>query len=378
MKKRLTFNFKFSTLNSQLSTFSYLCPMRLLFFNPENDLALASGDSHYTPPASARQMAQDLQRLPLLWAQPDDLILLRDGTVVDDCGHLTFNFQLSTINYKLLPWGWSPLLVRQLSELGVPASLLPTEKQMKAYRQASSRERGVRLLSALRQRLASEPLIIGESAWCTTEEDIWEHHRRYGSSMLKAPWSGSGRGVHPVSGTPTDKDVAWVRRVIARQGGVEIEPIYYNKVQDLALELWCEGGQVRDEGLSLFTTTAGGVYSGNLVASEDEKLRLLSAYIPLELLAEVRRQIVDLLNDALRDGSLPSWYTGPLGIDMMITANRQLLTGNFQYSLHPFIELNLRMTMGWVALQLGRDLRPNEKRLFRIIQERGRYHWENR
>lgn len=352
--------------------------MRLLLFNPENDLALASGDSHYTPPASARQMAQDLQRLPLLWAQPDDHILLRDGTVVDDCGHLTFNFQLSTINYKLLPWGWSPLLVRQLSELGVPASLLPTEKQMEAYRQASSRETGVRLLSALRQRLASEPLIIGESVWCTTEDSVWEHHCRYGSSMLKAPWSGSGRGVHPVPGTPTDKDVAWVRRVIARQGGVEIEPIYYNKVQDLALELWCEGGHVRDEGLSLFTTTAGGVYSGNLVASEDEKLRLLSAYIPLELLAEVRRQIVDLLNDALRDGSLPSWYIGPLGIDMMITANRQLLTSNCQYSLHPFIELNLRMTMGWVALQLARGLSPNEIRLFRIIQERGRYHWENR
>ena len=350
--------------------------MRLLIFNPENDLALASGDPHYTPPASARQMAQDLQRLPLLWAQPDDLILLHDGSLIDAQGNSSL-FTLHSSFSSLLPWGWSPLLVRQLSDAGVPVSLLPTQEQMMAYRQASSRQTGVQLLSALRQRMASEPLIIGESAWCTTEDAVWEQHRCYGSSMLKAPWSGSGRGVHPVPGAPTDKDVAWVKRIISRQGGVEIEPIYYNKVQDLALELWCEDGRVSDEGLSLFTTTAGGVYSGNLVASEDEKLRLLSAYIPLELLAEVRKQIIDLLNDALRDGLLPTWYTGPLGIDMMIIVNRQLLTDNCQYSLHPLVELNLRMTMGWVALQLARELSPNETRLFRIVQERGRYRWEN-
>lgn len=337
--------------------------MRLLIFNPENDLALASGDPHYTPPASARQMAQDLQRLPLLWAQPDDTLLLPD-------------FKLSTLNFQLLPWGWSPLLVRQLQKAGVPASLLPTNAQIEEYRQASSRQTGVQLLAALRQRLASEPLVIGESAWCTTEVAVWAQHRRNGGSMLKAPWSGSGRGVHPVPSSPTDKDYAWVKRILSRQGGIEIEPIYYNKVQDLALELWCEGGQVRDEGLSLFTTTAGGVYSGNLVASEEEKLRLLSEYIPLELLTEVRRQFVDLLNESLRNGLLPSWYTGPLGIDMMIIRILHSPFSIFKYLLHPLIELNLRMTMGWVALQLARNLKPGEKRLFRIVQERGRYRYE--
>ena len=50
---------------------------RLLYFNPENDLALAANDPHYTPPASALRMATDLQRLPLRWAEPDDFILLR-------------------------------------------------------------------------------------------------------------------------------------------------------------------------------------------------------------------------------------------------------------------------------------------------------------
>ena len=75
---------------------------RLLYFNPENDLALAANDAHYTPPASALQMATDLQRLPLRWAQPDDLILLRDGSFMDVHGTVVdrkaLNSLLSTFN----------------------------------------------------------------------------------------------------------------------------------------------------------------------------------------------------------------------------------------------------------------------------------------
>lgn len=53
-------------------------PRYIHYFNPENDLALASGDAHYTPPASARQMARDLQSLPRLWAKAGDWVLLID------------------------------------------------------------------------------------------------------------------------------------------------------------------------------------------------------------------------------------------------------------------------------------------------------------
>ena len=53
-------------------------PRYIHYFNPENDLALASGDAHYTPPASARQMARDLQSLPCLWAKAGDWVLLED------------------------------------------------------------------------------------------------------------------------------------------------------------------------------------------------------------------------------------------------------------------------------------------------------------
>jgi len=356
-------------------------------------------------------MAQDLAEFPLLWAQPDDFILHPDGIVIDAQNKLALNSQLSTLNYQILPWGWSPLLVCQLRDWGIDESLLPSVEQMEAYRTASSRQTAVCLLEHL-QRKWPEPfdkgLLVGTSSWCTTEEEVAAAVAAYGgSAVLKAPWSSSGRGVkklstvnpplstlNPQPSTLNPQLSPWIRRTLRCQGGVEVEPLYYNKVVDFAVEYWSEGGQVRDESLSLFTTTEGGVYSGNLVASEEEKVRRLSAYISPALLAETRSQLVDLLNEAFHSGLLPAWYTGPLGIDMMIcqtplstpspppqlsTLNSQLSTLNSQFStfnLHPFIELNLRMTMGWVALQLSKTLQPHETRRFRIVQEGGRYHYE--
>ena len=47
----------------------------LYLFNPENDMALACGDSYYMPPTSARRMAADLSVLPAWYAAPGDAVL---------------------------------------------------------------------------------------------------------------------------------------------------------------------------------------------------------------------------------------------------------------------------------------------------------------
>lgn len=320
-----------------------------MLFNPWNDLALASNDPHYTPPASAIQMAEDLADLSFLWADLSDI--------------------------RILPWGWSPLLVSLLREAGVADENLPTVTQMAEYRAFASRQTAVRLLRNLKEMWLDawrEGWMIGESCWCRAEQEVRSVHLAYGASMLKAPWSGSGRGVHPTTVRLSDKDVAWIRRTLHRQGGVEVEPLYYNKVLDFAMEFWAEAGRVRYEGLSLFTTTAGGVYSGNLVASEQEKQRRLAQYIPLNRLLTLRERLLKLLGRA----HIPSWYTGPFGIDMMVVARTPSSIDSCSYSIHPLVEINFRMTMGWLALQLAHDLKPDEICLFRILQERGHYRWE--
>lgn len=318
-------------------------------------MALASNDAHYTPPASALQMAADLQRLPQIWAEEDDIILLRNpaSSILPSC---------KESECDILPWGWSPLLVRQLQELGIPVDLLPTKEQILSYRSFSSRQKAVELLGRLRQEWP-EPFecgtLVGKSIWCSSEYEVLRAVDQYdGRAMLKAPWSSSGRGVHPVQHTVTEKTISWINSTLQRQGGVEVEPLY-NRVQDFALEFWSDHGNVRYEGLSLFNTTAGGVYAGNLVASEEEKETRLAAYISSALLRDVKEHLTKLLNSA----GVPQWYNGPLGVDLMIT----------DCALHPLVEINLRMTMGWVALKLIPKLQYGETATFSIVQQAGHY-----
>ena len=361
--------------------------MRLLYFNPENDLALAANDPHYTPPASALQMAADLERLPLQYAEAGDVVLLRDGSFIDASAAPMSRFDLTALQ-ALFPWGWSPLVVRELREAGVSDDFLPTREQLADYRAFASRQTAVRLLARLRDSWPEawhEACLVGESSWCTTADAVAAVQSVYGRVMLKAPWSGSGRGVHPTAQLLTEKDWAWIRRTLKRQGGVEVEPIY-NKVQDFAMEFWAEHGKVRYEGLSLFSTTDGGVYSGNLVASETEKERRLARYVSSERLRTLRDRLLVLLNDA----GLPAWYTGPFGIDMMICQapfpESSSLTREGLWeeprpggvAIHPLVELNLRMTMGWLAIQLSRQRPQEECRTFRILQQEGRYRYELR
>lgn len=338
--------------------------IRQLYFNPWNDLALAAGDPHYTPPASARQMARDLAGLPRLWGGEP--------------------FVPGAAQAPFLVWGWSPLLVRLLREAGVEERCLPTADQMDAYRAWSSRQMAVGLLQRLRtscpEAFSGDGALVGKSSWCRTTEEVLEAHARYGRSMLKAPWSGSGRGVHPVAtATLTPRDLAWVQRTLQRQGGVEAEPLY-ERVQDFALEFWAEEGHVRYEGLSLFATTPGGVYAGNLVASEDEKLRRLARYVNPALVRGLCTRLTHLLSTA----RLPEWYTGPLGVDMMVVQPLLFRKGDYSppfeggaegrgFLLHPLVEVNLRMTMGWVALQLAPQLAADEVATFRIGTADGHY-----
>ena len=62
---------------------------------------------------------------------------------------------------------------------------------------------------------------------------------------------------------------------------------------------------------------------------------------------------MDIVEGALRDiailaqDKISPLYTGPFGIDMMVVRNN-----HDEHVLHPCVELNLRRTMGHVALSL--------------------------
>ena len=327
---------------------------RILYFNPENDLALAAADPHYTPPASALQMATDLQRLPLRWAEADDLVLLRDGSFMDvHCTAVdrkTFNSHDALL---CLPWGWSPLTVNDFLRAGVPPSMLPSDDEMQAFRTLSGRATAADVLCRLHERLASggyAPSVVGEAHVCHTMEEARQWHGLWGDTMFKQPWSGSGRGLLPAhNGELTSKNEAWIARTLRLQGYLMAEPLYERR-HDFALEFWRHAdGSVTFEGLSLFMTTAGGVYAGNIIDSEEGKRRRLAHWADL--------QLIDVLTAMLEDELAalpPTFYVGPVGVDMMTCRHPHSGEGGAVGDvLHPCVEINFRLTMGWLALHIS-------------------------
>ena len=55
----------------------------LYIFNPEHDLALASGEMNYMPPASARRMASELALLPVWYAERGSAVLASSAYNLD-------------------------------------------------------------------------------------------------------------------------------------------------------------------------------------------------------------------------------------------------------------------------------------------------------
>jgi hypothetical protein len=135
---------------------------------------------------------------------------------------------------------------------------------------------------------------------------------------------------------------SWAKNIISQQGGVMIEP-YYRHVMDFALEFESTKNGIQYLGLSLFFTNKGG-YTGNVLASEEYKLNIVSQYVPIQILEDAKAMIMERMAFFIADK-----YYGPFGVDMMVVVDE-----NHAYQLHPCVELNLRRTMGHVSLSFER------------------------
>lgn len=325
--------------------------MILHIFNPEHDLALAADMPTFTSPHAARQLRYDIGHLPAIWAQPGDVVLVENtnracreiaklnaslkslGTSISNDVMLVEPSQLYTLPIDAIePWGWNSALTYNLKRAGINPSLIPSESKLQNIRELSSRATAHKLLPLLRSIDGTE----GESYICKSLDEVEQLLSQYTNIVIKAPWSSSGRGLRFGLATLTDHQRGWVRNIIMRQGFSTVEP-YYKKVKDFGMEFIADGnGNLGYCGLSLFSTH-NGAYTGNIIATEPAKREILGRYAPLQLLDTICNNICQLLPTILGD------YQGPVGVDMMILANG---------IVHPCVEINLRRTMGHVALAI--------------------------
>ena len=306
---------------------------KLYLFNPENDMALASGSPYYMAPASAKKMAADLSMLPAWYADAGSAVLLADSRQVEwlqkGCAWplaVEGRTEVPAGGFRAVPWGWSPALVHRLGDAAC------TGVDVEAVRSLSSRQTAVNLLPKLRVEGTE-----GESFWLTSVDEVCSFAAMHEKVLLKAPWSGSGKGIQPLCGQPDDNLKGWTRRIIASQGGVVGEP-FYDKVKDFAMEFQVADEGVRFAGYSLFEADARGIYKENLLASDDAIGTMLAEYVSDELLHRLQQVLAVELEACLDDT-----YRGYLGVDMMVVRTA------VGYAVHPCVEVNLRMNMGVVS-----------------------------
>jgi hypothetical protein len=342
--------------------------MKIHIFNPEHDIALASGLANFTAPHAGRQLRHDLGFLPAIWAQPGDIVVADDPELAQRSWHRiahrlntltdTRHFDASAVTFvpwKMIaaegsdntiePWGWNSALCAMLKRQGVGESQLPSPTELQTIRHLSHRRTAATLLPKLRKEGT-----VGETFECTTQEEVDRLLNKYGHLVLKAPWSSSGRGIRYLSmHDAQDSTQNWLRNVMSLQGSVMVEP-YYNKVKDFGMEFYSDGaGSISYLGLSLFHTE-NGAYTGNVLATESVKKELIGQYVAPTLLDSIRHEICQMLAEVFNGK-----YRGPFGVDMMVCAPTLL---------HPCVEINLRRTMGHVALAMS----PKDDDLRRVMR----------
>ncbi len=344
--------------------------MKLHIFNPEHDLALAANIRRFTAPHAGRQLRADLSYIPALWAGDGDFVLVDDiddardkvrhlGSQYVDRVEFVTKLQLQKVfadNFlvdSVHPWGWNVSLVEELRRIGCPDIMLPDDDNLQCIRKLSSRQWAA-------SHLQQDVVYVETVAEVRTLVGEW------GRAVVKAPWSSSGRGVRFISVDNCQSGSfasfeRWVANIIAKQGGVTVEP-YYNKVKDFGMEFEMSDGKMKYCGLSLFQTVKN-AYTGNLLASEKMKEEMMSSYVEVCQLTQLRDEVMRVMEPCLKDV-----YQGPFGVDMMVCAD-----GDGRLFVNPCIELNLRRTMGHVALALG-EMAADRDRIMRVDFDGNRYH----
>lgn len=333
---------------------------QLYIFNPWHDMALANFTPYYKVSAKILRMSHDLSFLPAWYAPDDALIHVADCSTVETFRSLVASFKdfsserfvSDTVSCEIRPWGWSPALVHMLSAGGADIFFLPDSASLDKIRYLSGRQRCVEVLS----QLSSVDGVCGETFCCSKLEEVRMHLEANGSLILKAPWSGSGRGLYRVCRQSWNANVeGWISRILRTQGCVMAEPIY-NKVCDFAMEFYSSPeGTVSFAGYSLFETDDFGNYKQNILMCDSGiEEHLLSFGIQTATLHDVRERLLEIFS-----GMVSGYYTGYFGVDMMICNQ------NGDILVHPCVEINMRMNMGVVSrIIFDRYLCPSSRGKF--------------
>ena len=171
---------------------------QIYIFNPEHDLCIANGDENFVPPRSAVGFARENMDLSEHLKRPNKQ------------------------RRQIIPWGWNQSLKKRLINEGIDPSTLPSEEELQFIRTHSRREFALDVHS----RLSCEDSQIIRPDYrivATSVSAIEAFISANGSTVLKSPLSGSGKGVRFVRERLSESDEGWCRKTLDKQESVIVE-----------------------------------------------------------------------------------------------------------------------------------------------------------
>jgi hypothetical protein len=355
----------------------------LYFFNPGHELDILGGKSHYTPPYTIQKMAVDLEMLPVWYGGGGSFTLVRNvkASQFVAAQPKCFRARLSSpmilslmmkelfrcikqnIPPKLPPltariWGLSPRSIDLLLDFKRNGMNIDVPEWNDVYAELTKRQTGALCLTRLEEIFPVE-LGIKVPEFFSDIEGVQSYvAKNKPPYVIKLPLSSSGRGLYWLNDSTIDARAnTWIAGALKRQGAIGIEPAL-NKVLDFAAEFYSDGkGNVRYEGLSIFETQEKGQFVGCMLNTQEALLQRLNEYIAPEDYMFLVEQVRSVLQEIV--GNL---YDGYLGVDMLIYKDND---GN--YAVHPFVELNMRSTLGLAAMKISKQfLHPASQGMLRI------------
>lgn len=365
---------------------------RLHIYNLDHDYALAEGSHNFTPPLKIRRMRNIYSLFPALYADDGDYILYLDSDANSlsdketdwSKGYEMFknlvrlkNLQvinlpdLSHIDYsniEIQPWGWNKTLIHKLRQYGVPDNSLPKPSYIDIIRKLSHRANSIKILEQIKKfaleiesdeerNILLKTFYKIESPIEISDVDcIHNFLEEYGNLYLKAPWSSSGRGVMFTKELTLEQISQWTHGVIRKQGSAIVEKAYKRKA-DFASEWVLIKGNPHFLGFSTFETSPRGKFKANKFGSPEQLARMPLELIKLNtdfsdfeanlIISKILEAQVFVLKEIFSNYFQTSDNILYLGIDMLIGEDNVV---------NPCVEINLRLTMGHVALLVSEHI----------------------
>lgn len=341
------------------------------YFNPGNEIAILNASKYYQPAANQVKMQKELAFLPAWYASGPDFVFLKEslpGKFITEISRLPitvksiseedFILKKKDLSSQIVElWGIAPnsiYLFEKMNQIYKLDLQIPSWKE--DFIPLSSRETAFKILNKLIKVIPeiNEEIIPHYFTTLNGLEDFITSQNK--NLLLKSPFSSSGRGLiwlFPQKLPQSERQI--IHGMLKKQKVVSVEN-KLDKQLDFSMHFYISESQIDFLGYSLFHANAKGSYQYSLLMSQERIKKEITNYIDYSLIENVKKSLSDILLKVYSPH-----YVGNIGVDMLIYKSDK------GYELHPCVEINMRKSMGYLALQLYKNfIHPQSSGKFHI------------